>query len=63
MAFYGPQAAGGTHRMLSESGGFITQSTIFFFFLLQTKKQVQELEWLTTVTVRLVQSWDCTAVS
>lgn len=32
MAFYGPQAAGGTHRMLSESGGFTTQSTIFFFF-------------------------------
>ena len=48
--------------MLSESGGFITQSTIFFF-LLQTKQQVQELEWLTRVTVRLVQSWDRTAVS
>lgn len=38
MAFYGPQAAGGTHRMLSESGGFITQSTIFFFFPVANKE-------------------------
>lgn len=60
---YQPRAAGRAHHMLSESGGFSNLSTTFFSPFLQTKKHVQELEWLTTVAVWVMQNWECTKAS